>query len=135
MEFDGLGVSAIVLHGGGEAGKRVGPVAVGVIVVVHVEVFKVFFLDRVLQRLVEQIIETSSRVHVEEMSKVFSQDRSNVVVEQIIILFSQDRIHHRFAEQNIETSVWRGSGGAVQRRDEAFGRIPHIFPRARAVLT
>ena len=44
--FDGLGISTIV-HAGGEAGRRK---EAGVIVV-HVEVF---FLDRVLQRLVEQ---------------------------------------------------------------------------------
>ena len=55
-----MGVPATVLHGvGGEAGRKVG-VAVGVIAE-HVEVFKVFFLDRVLQLLVKQINETSRR--------------------------------------------------------------------------
>ena len=42
-------------------------------------------------------------------------------------IFSKDLSHPRFVEQNLGTSVWRGFGGGVQRRDEAFGRIPHIF--------
>ena len=54
MVFDGLGVSAIVLHGTGEAGRKRGAVAVGVIVVVHVEVFKVFSLDRALKSKFEK---------------------------------------------------------------------------------
>ena len=52
------------------------------------EVFTVFFLNRVLQRLVEQIIE-SSVVHEQEIFKVFSQDRVNW--------------DQRFVEHNLET--------------------------------
>ena len=65
-------------------------------------------------------------LHVEEIIKVFCQDRGNVAVEQIIEIFSQDRIHQCFVEQNLETFVWRGSGGAVQRRERSFERIPHF---------
>ena len=114
-------VSAIVLHGGEGAGRRVGVVTVGVIA----EVFVVFFLGRVLQRLVEQMIE-SWVAHEEEIFLVFSQDRGNFVDQ-------------RFVEQNIETPrvfLWEvGSGGAVLRRYRGSWTNSTHFLRARAVLT
>ena len=71
---------------------------VGVVAVV----FRVFFLDGVLQRLMQQIIEAWV-VHEEEIVKVFSQDWVN-----------WDHSASRFVE------VWRGSDGAVLRRVGGF---------------
>ena len=64
VEFGGLGVSAIVLHGERGGRQEEGAVAVSVIV----EVFKAFSMDWVLQRLVEQIIKIFQSVCMEKSS-------------------------------------------------------------------
>ena len=85
----------------------------------------VFFLGRVLQRLVEQINE-SWVAQEEDIFKVFSQDRGNFVDQ-------------RFVEQNVETPcVFLGevvSGGAVLRRYGGSWTNSTHFLRARAILT
>ena len=65
------------------------------VIVVHVELVKVFFQDRVLQRFVEQIIETSGGLHG-EVFLVLRTEFNSGVVEQIFEVFSQDKIHQRF---------------------------------------
>ena len=97
LEIDGLGVSAIVLQG--RNFLRVGgAVAAGV----AVEVFKVFSLDRVLQRL-------------------GGADHRSVTAEQIVDIPAPrgGRVLH---------PARRGSGGAVLRRDEAQGVLAQFSP-------
>ena len=115
--IDGLDVSTIVpKRKGAELFRVERRGGGGGVTAEHVEVLKVSFLDRVLHRLEKQIIETSFGVHVEEIIKVFSQDRDNDVVEQ-----------------NHETSVWHGSGGASVRCARAFWTKATQFLRDRAV--
>ena len=73
-------------------------------VCVDEEVSKVFFLDRVLQRLAEQIIEG---VHKEAFLKVFFQDR--VSWAQVLREQTKHPPFHLW-------KVWRRSGGAALRR-------------------
>ena len=56
-----------------------------------------------------------------------------VHVEEIIKIFSQDRIQ-RFVEKNLGTSS-AGPVAPLNAVNEALGRIPRIFQRVRAVLT
>ena len=112
--------------GGGEAGGRREAVAAGVIAV-HVEVFKVFFLDRVLQRFAEPIAGAFCGVHGEFFPVSVTEFNSGVV-EQIFKVFSQDKIQQRFVEQNLETSVLRGScqcSCSLRRHLEEF----HVFSK------
>ena len=101
-------MSAIVPR---ERGEGRGAAAVGV----DEEVFKVFFLDRVLQRLAEQIIEG---VHKEAFLKVFFQDR---------VSWAQ-----RFVSRRNTPRLACGKSGvglAVPLSDEleAIENISHIF--------
>ena len=77
--------------GGGEAGGRREAVAAGVIAV-HVEVFKVFFLDRVLQRFAEPIAGAFCGVHGEFFPVSVTEFNSGVV-EQIFKVFSRTRFN------------------------------------------
>ena len=124
MEFHDLGVSAIVLQGGGAELFEVGgtAVAVGVIVLVHVEGLLCLFLDRVLQRVMEQITESSSAGCGADLHFLPGQGPPAFRgAEHRTVLF--------FLEKSDVGLV-----APFTDVKEAFGRIPHNFLCARAVL-
>ena len=107
--------------------------AVGVIAE-HVKVFKVFFFDRDLQRLVEQLIEISRSCTWRRCSR-FSPWTGHLRggAEHQDFLPGQDPPALRVAEPR--NFVWRGSGGAVQRctTRPRSGRI--LLPRLQVCST
>ena len=88
------------------------------LVLLAMEVFKIFFLNRVLLRLVEQIIVFPLQIVVRavEVLKVYAQNRIQQRFSEqnmdLFTVYAQDRIQQRLGEQKMELFKVCAEGGA-----------------------